>query len=284
MQNLGNRAIKSPESKGEVFVPAWIFPSAWQMHAGKLMRIRTVFVEKTATPSILRSLDSTQHVRISWWFTTSENLCQASYITEKSISVVQLSFTLTPWPFTMTSPAPLLRFMLLTRAETRCWTVMSVSVFASCQTQFWVSLFPVVSSLCWFLVSAACLSHLMLEQHRFFGSLCSLCRTVTSSWPSCLSDWRAELVKQRGGCAHCCGKLMSPSTLASSPLEKRVKIFDDPCYCWGTGCIRITTRSLHSSINTDGVIQTFPWFGCWLFPLLLQFGSLLLITPCNMSN
>lgn len=29
MENLGNRTIKSPESKGEVFVPAWIFPSVW---------------------------------------------------------------------------------------------------------------------------------------------------------------------------------------------------------------------------------------------------------------
>lgn len=110
-----------------------------------------LFVEKTATPSILRrSLDSTLHLRISWWFTTSKNLCQASYIREKSISV-------TPWPFTMTSPGPLLRFMLLTRAETRRWTVMSVSVLASCQTQFCVFVSSCLRPL---LVSGfCCLSH-----------------------------------------------------------------------------------------------------------------------------
>lgn len=250
------------------------------------MRIRTVFVEMTATPSILRrSLDST----LTWKdivviFNFKESLPSLLHNGKKHQCHPTLIYPHTV-AFHHDLPRPPSKVHAFDKGRDKTWTVMSVFVLTSCQTQFWVSLFPVVSTLCWFLVSAACLCHPMLEQHRFFGSFCSLCRPVTSGWPSCLSNWRAELVKQRGGCAHRGGKLISLSTLASSPLEKRVKIFDDPCYYWGCGCIRITTRSLHPSINAvNGVIQTFPCFGCWLFPLLLQFGSLLLITPYNMNN
>lgn len=96
---------------------------------------------------------------------------------------------------------------LLARAERRHLTVISVSVSASCQTQFTVSLFHCVPAFFWFLVSAAVLASntraaqilwLVGSAHTVLGYIASIigtccwCRTVakTTGWSSPLPDWK----------------------------------------------------------------------------------------------
>lgn len=115
-------------------------------------------VENTVSYNILtRCLDLKQQIRMLWWSTTSKNVCQASYIMEKEDQVSMSSSTsfhltlhhsLSQWPLFQGS-------VPLARVEKRPLTVISVSISASWQTQFTVSLFHIVPAFCWFLVSAA---------------------------------------------------------------------------------------------------------------------------------
>lgn len=80
------------------------------------------------------------------------------------------------------------------------------------------------------------------------------CRTVTSGQSSSLPDCGVEVVQREGNAAQCGGKLMSPSTAASSPLRTEV--------IGGSGYIFISLRSL---LPSSVLIQ---WFKCW--PPLLR--------------
>lgn len=125
-----------------------------------------------------------------------------------------------------------------------------------CPSHFGLSPWPSLRSVpFWFLLPAStiqCQSRTSsLTLFAFYWD--QTCLTVTSGQSSSLPDWGVQVVKREGDGAHCGGKWMSPSTLASLPLEMEV--------IWWylmtlttigvRGYVWISSSSLLSFINAD---------------------------------
>lgn len=155
-----------------------------------------------------------------------------------SVSWYSLRHDLSLWPLSQGS-------VPLARTDRQHLTVISVSISASWQALFTVSLFHSASAFFWFLVSAAVLPSntraaqilwLVCSVHTVLGYLTSIIRTCGTvaehpGWSFSLTERTVKTLcyVKRGEWefAHCSGKLMSPPSSAYTLCETRVKIFFD---------------------------------------------------------